>query len=86
MVSTLESSGAYRSLRPIEERIDRQSGGWLGGIFGRNRGQTSLRDQVTNEATRRTLEGVFHYVGQEEEAIRRDPVSRTSDILRRVFG
>ena len=32
------------------------------------------------------LTGVFHYVGKEEAAIRRDPAKRTSEILRRVFG
>ncbi|MEM9422807.1 MAG: DUF4197 domain-containing protein [Pseudomonadota bacterium] len=32
------------------------------------------------------LDGIFYYIGQEEAAIRRDPVKRTSEILRRVFG
>ncbi len=30
--------------------------------------------------------GLFYYVAREEQAIRRDPVKRSSDILRRVFG
>lgn len=32
------------------------------------------------------LGGVFHYVAEEEAAIRENPAKRTSEILRRVFG
>jgi len=32
------------------------------------------------------LRGVFHFIGEEEKAIRANPAKRTSDILRRVFG
>jgi len=32
------------------------------------------------------VSGLFYYVAREEQAIRRDPVKRTSDILRKVFG
>jgi hypothetical protein len=32
------------------------------------------------------LSGVFHYVAEEEAAIRENPAKRTSEILRRVFG
>ena len=32
------------------------------------------------------MEGIFHYVAQEEAAIRNDPVKRTTDILQKVFG
>lgn len=86
MTTTLEQSGAYRSLQPIEDRLGSSGGGVLGALFGNRRASRSLRDTVTDEATGRTLDGVFHYIGREEAAIRNDPVSRTSDILRRVFG
>lgn len=86
MEDTLEQSGAYRTMQPIEDRLDSSGGGFLGSLFGGRRASASLRDSVTNEATRRALDGVFHYIGQEEAAIRNDPVQRTSDILRRVFG
>ncbi len=33
-----------------------------------------------------TLDGIFYYVAREEAAIRRDPVKRTTDILKKVFG
>jgi len=32
------------------------------------------------------LKGVFYFIGEEEKAIRENPVKRTSEILRRVFG
>lgn len=86
MTTTLEASGAYRSLQPIEDRLGNSGGGLLGALFGNRSASASLRDAVTDEASRRALDGVFYYVGREEAAIRNDPVSRTSDILRRVFG
>ena len=32
------------------------------------------------------MDGIFHYLAQEEAAIRRDPAKRTTEILQRVFG
>lgn len=32
------------------------------------------------------MEGIFHYLAEEEAAIRQDPVKRTTDILQTVFG
>ncbi len=85
MAQTLEASGAYRTLQPIEQRINSQ-GGFLGGLMRSRSSGRSLSEQLTDDASRRTLTGVFHYVGEQEVAIRRDPVNRTTDILRRVFG
>ncbi len=44
--------------------------------------KTWLADAATTSA----LNGLFYYVAREEQAIRRDPAKRTSDILRKVFG
>lgn len=33
----------------------------------------------------KALDGVFYYLAQEEQAIRRDPVHRTSELLQRLF-
>ncbi len=44
--------------------------------------KTSLIDHGIDKG----LDGIFYYIGQEEAAIRRDPVKRTSEILRKVFG
>lgn len=32
------------------------------------------------------MDGIFHYLAQEEAAIRNDPVKRTTELLQRVFG
>lgn len=45
-----------------------------------------LRTEIVNVSTQKALDGCFLYIADEERAIRRDPVRRTSDILRRVFG
>lgn len=43
---------------------------------------TDLADYTTGKA----LDGLFHYIAKEEEKIRRDPLHRVTDILKRVFG
>ena len=47
------------------------------------RGQSvDLDDYVT----RKSLDGLFLMVGEEEKKIRSNPVARTTDLLRSVFG
>ena len=36
--------------------------------------------------TEKSLSGIFHQVGLEEQKIRRDPMARTTDILKKVFA
>jgi Protein of unknown function (DUF4197) len=36
--------------------------------------------------TEKSLSGIFHQVGLEEQKIRKDPLARTSDILKKVFA
>ena len=43
---------------------------------------TDLNKYVTEKA----IEGIFHLIAQEEKAIRKDPISRTSDLLKKVFS
>ena len=50
--------------------------------FATNKVNTDLSAFVTERA----LSGIFYQVGQEEKAIRKDPVARTTDILKKVFG
>jgi hypothetical protein len=40
---------------------------------------------LSTYATQKTLDGLFHLVGQEELKIRQDPAARTSDLLKKVF-
>ena len=36
--------------------------------------------------TRKTLDGLFLKIGQEEQRIRENPLARTTDLLQKVFG
>jgi hypothetical protein len=42
----------------------------------------NLDDYVTNKS----LDGLFHMVGEEEKKIRTNPAARTTDLLKTVFG
>lgn len=42
--------------------------------------------KVENHVTDKALDGLFYMIGQEEIAIRRNPVGYGSDILKKVFG
>ena len=43
---------------------------------------TNINSYVTSKA----LDGIFHYVAQEEINIRKNPAGRVTDILKKVFG
>ncbi|MEH6403292.1 MAG: DUF4197 domain-containing protein [Sneathiella sp.] len=45
-----------------------------------------IQSDLTAHATNQALEGLFHYLAQEEAAIRNNPVKRTTEILQSVFG
>jgi len=50
--------------------------------FSADKVNTSLPAYVTEKA----MAGIFYQVGQEEQKIRKDPVARTTDILKKVFA
>jgi hypothetical protein len=50
--------------------------------FSTNKVDTDLSAYVTQKA----MEGIFYQVGLEEQKIRKDPVARTTEILKKVFG
>lgn len=50
--------------------------------FSSNKVNTDLAGYVTEKA----MEGIFHQVALEEQKIRKDPVARTTDILKKVFS
>jgi hypothetical protein len=51
-----------------------------------NTGLNNARGNLIAHGVSKGLDGMFYYIGEEEKAIRADPVKRTSEILRRVFG
>ncbi len=44
--------------------------------------KANMNDYVVEKA----MDGIFHYVGQEEAAIRANPAARTTDLLKKVFA
>jgi hypothetical protein len=49
-------------------------------------GQSVVDFSLTDFTVGRALEGLFHYLAVEELAIRTNPVARTTDLLKQVFG
>lgn len=45
-----------------------------------------VKANLTDYAVEKGMDGIFHYLAEEEAAIRRDPARQTTDLLRRVFG
>jgi hypothetical protein len=77
METTLASAGAFTALDKAATRV--------GPLGGANLG-ANLKGQVIDFAVGKALDGAFFYVGEEERAIRKDPVKRTTAILKKVFG
>ena len=72
----LSSVGAVVALNAVQTRAR--------GIpfVGETIGNFSLTDFTVGKA----LDGLFHYLAVEEAAIRTNPVARTTDLLKKVFG
>jgi len=60
-------------------------------VVGKNAGLANLFGggdvvDLDRYVTEKAMDGLFHYVAEQEKAIRRNPAQRTTDLLRRVFG
>lgn len=77
-------TSAYKKLSARVADADLLGGGWVG----------NLRKAVTDQkppdldgyVTDKALEGLFKLVAEEEKRIRENPVARTTDLLKSVFG
>jgi hypothetical protein len=87
------SEGRLRQeFRPIVERFTEQVGVTQKyksmmsryGFFGRFLGQDAT--DIDGYVTERAMDGLFMLIADEERRIRRDPIGRTTSILRQVFG
>jgi len=58
----------------------------LVGKYGAGLVKKDPKTWLAESATTSALNGLFYYVAREEQSIRKDPVKRTSEILRKVFG
>lgn len=56
------------------------------GQYGFAGATASLQADLTTHAVQFGLDGLFLYVAEEEKNIRENPVARTTELLRRVFG
>jgi hypothetical protein len=45
-----------------------------------------VKANLTSHVSEGALAGVFHYLAQQEAAIRKDPVRQTTELLKKVFG
>ncbi|MFT3751208.1 MAG: DUF4197 domain-containing protein [Agriterribacter sp.] len=45
-----------------------------------------INPDLSAYVTEKALSGIFYQVAQEEQQIRKDPLARTSDLLKKVFG
>ena len=45
-----------------------------------------VKADLTNYVIEKGMDGIFHYMAKEEAAIRTNPVKRTTDLLKRIFG
>lgn len=73
-VGEVGATQAYKNLLGRVEKLP------LGGL-----GQSTALD-LDDYVTRKALDGLFHMVGEEEKKIRANPLARTTDLLKAVFG
>ncbi len=73
--NALDSSGAYRALDSVTSSQP------LLAIAA-----TDYKSDLTTHAVQFGLDGLFTYLAVEEKKIRDNPVARTTELLRRVFG
>lgn len=78
MKNSLSGTGALQALDKVSERLKSIP-------FAPKLASNAQSDLVSHGVTY-GLSGVFHYIGEEEAAIRANPAKRTSEILRRVFA
>ena len=78
MGDALNQTGALRLVDNVSSQLSAVP-------FGPNLGANARTDLI-DHGVDYGLKGMFHFIGEEEKAIRANPAKRTSDILRRVFA
>jgi len=78
-------------LRPIVGRATERVSlaGKYNAVAGKAAGFGLVKDEdadIQTYVTRKTLDGLYRVIGEEERRIRQDPIGAGSDLLRRVFG
>lgn len=79
------------SMRPVIDQALNQAGAVQAydNVMGQYRAVPFVPDvkaDLVGYVTEQGMNGIFHYLAQEEAAIRQNPVKRTTELLRTVFG
>jgi len=80
-----------KTVRPVIDQALEEAGAIaaydnLVGQYGKYPFVPDIKSDLSAHATRLALDGLFFYLAKEEAAIRNNPVARTTDILKSVFG
>jgi hypothetical protein len=95
MGSALKGSGAMKTMDSVRQRVGGGGNSMMGALGGlaqqAGMGQSGMVSSLMNFdltgfAVGAALQGVFHYMGQEEADIRSNPVARTTPLLKKLFG
>jgi hypothetical protein len=83
--------GLYAAFKPIvSQKVDAVGAARAyKDMMGRYESVPLARKQsldLDDYVTRKSLDGLFHMVGEEEKKIRTDPLARSTDLLKAVFG
>lgn len=85
------SAGLSDAMRPIVDSALNEAGAVQ--VYEQTMGEydslpfmPDVKADLTAHVLTLGLKGIFHYIAKEEAAIRNEPVKRTTDLLRRVFG
>lgn len=79
LVGNISTADAWNELSGAWNRFATSMVGKIGGYEPVN---INIEDYLTNKA----LDGLFIKIAEEEKQIRKDPVARVSEILKKVFG
>ncbi len=74
----LQDAGALSAFDQVSREVERVP-------FVPSLGEPA-RNQLIDHGVEGALNGIFHYLAEEEAAIRNNPAKRTTDLLRDVFG
>jgi hypothetical protein len=95
MGNALKGAGAMKSMDSVRQKLGGNNPmvGALGqmalgqaGMGQNGMAQSLMNFDLTGFAVGAALQGVFHYMGQEEADIRSNPVARTTPLLKKLFG
>lgn len=85
------SPALIASFSPVVEKALAKTGATknytdIANIYNKIPFSNKVNPDLVSYATQKAIEGLFLLVAEEEAKIRKDPLARTSDLLKRVFG